>query len=64
MITWTFDCSQALRRNAYRDAPHQLVQNFNLALTAGRRASGAAFPRGAWEQSITLLPHHSAPRLG
>ncbi|WP_226476308.1 hypothetical protein [Pseudomonas sp. MWU16-30323] len=50
MITWTFDCPHALRRNAYREAPHQLVQNFNLTLTAGRRASGATFPRGAWEQ--------------
>ncbi len=54
MITWTFDCSHALRRNAYRDAPHQLVQNFNLTLAAGRRASGATFPREAWEQSIKM----------
>ncbi|MTD18060.1 DUF1534 domain-containing protein [Pseudomonas sp. CCM 7891] len=42
----TNEHSHVLRGNAYRDA---------LRHKSGRRASRAAFPRGAWERSFSLF---------
>ncbi|QHD10087.1 hypothetical protein PspR76_14395 [Pseudomonas sp. R76] len=49
------DRSHALRGNVSRDALRHPFQ-------AGRGASQAAFPRGAWERSAALgaCQHHSA----
>ncbi|RZI32804.1 DUF1534 domain-containing protein [Pseudomonas orientalis] len=40
-----------MRGNASRDAPRHHYANAGFSLTAGRGASRAAFPRGAWERS-------------